>query len=120
MLLVNGKEVFTTLEERVNPKHTALLLIDLQNDFVMPAGYFGKLGWDVSPLRQIVPRVRRVLQAARHSGVLIIHVQMTHTPILRLSRRLLCTLVYCGLFIKASTLLRRYPSIAAKVLGAGR
>jgi len=78
--IINGKEVFTTLEELVNPKYTALLLIDLQNDFIMPGGYLGKLGHDVSALHQIIPQVQTVLEAARRSGVLVIHVQMTTYP----------------------------------------
>lgn len=44
MLVIDGKEIFTTPEELVDPKHAALLLIDIQNDYVMPGGYFDKLG----------------------------------------------------------------------------
>lgn len=80
MLVVNGKEVFTTLEELVNPRHTALLLIDLQNDFIMPGGAFDKQGKYSSALHEIVPNVKRVLEAARHSGVLVVHVQFTCYP----------------------------------------
>jgi len=78
MQVVNGKEVFTTLEELVNPKCAALLLIDIQNDY-MPGEYLDKVGGgDASVHREIVPRVKRVLDAARSSGVLVVHVQMTH------------------------------------------
>ncbi len=80
MLVIAGKEVFTTLEELVNPKHTALLLIDLQNDFIMPGGFYDNVGWDTSASRQIVPHVKRVLETARHSGVLVVHVQVTLYP----------------------------------------
>lgn len=78
MLSIGGKEVLTTLEELVNPKHTALLLVDIQNDFIMPGGYADKLGDDLSAGQQIVPRVKRVLDAARRSGVLVVHIQMTY------------------------------------------
>jgi len=77
MLTIDGKEVFTTLEELVNPKHTALLLIDLQNDFIIPGGYIDKSGQDLSMVRQILQPVKRVLQAARKYSVLVVHVQMT-------------------------------------------
>ena len=79
MLVINGKEVFTTIEELVNPKYTALLLIDIQNDYIMPGGTRDKLG-DSFELRQFVPHVKRVLQAARHSDVLVAHVQFTMHP----------------------------------------
>lgn len=79
MLVVNGREVLTSLEELVNPRQTALLLIDLQNDYIMPGGYFDKQGW-TSALRQAIPQVKRVLEAARHSDVLVVHVQKTLYP----------------------------------------
>lgn len=80
MLVINSKVVFTTLEELVNPEHTALLLIDLQNDYFEPGGYTDKMGWDSSAVSQIVPQIKRVLEAARHSGVLVVHVQLTLYP----------------------------------------
>lgn len=79
MIIVHGKEIFTTLEELVNPRHTALLLIDLQNDYMMPGGYFDKLA-DCSAIREIVPPIKRVLEAARQSHVLVVYVQMTFYP----------------------------------------
>jgi len=80
MLNFKGKEVFTTLEEIVNPMHTALVLVDLQNDFMTPGGTSDKQGRGVSVLRKILPNVRRVLDAARDNGVLVVHVQMTLYP----------------------------------------
>ena len=77
MLVIKGKEVFTTLEELVEPKHTALLLIDLQNGYTMSGGVIDKRGQNRSALLQIIPPVKRVLEAARSSGVLVVHVQMT-------------------------------------------
>ncbi len=76
MINIQGKEILTTLEELVNPRHTALLLIDLQNDFMMPGGHFDKLT-DCAPLRAIVPRVKVVLEEARRRHILVVHVQMT-------------------------------------------
>lgn len=80
MLVLNGKEVLTMLEELVNPKHTALLLIDLQNDYITPGGYMDKLGGDSHVIARIIPQIKRVLDAARHCGILVVHVQMTLFP----------------------------------------
>ncbi|MBI4334012.1 MAG: cysteine hydrolase [Chloroflexi bacterium] len=77
MLIIDGKEVLTTLQELVDPEHNALLLIDLQNDYVMPGGFSDKQGSETSAARQMVPQVKQVLEAARRHGVLRIHVQMT-------------------------------------------
>ena len=50
----------------------ALLVIDLQIDFLSPEGYFAKKGYDPSSLRAIIPAVRRLVDAARLAGCRII------------------------------------------------
>ncbi len=81
MLEVDGKNVFTTLEELVNPKHTALILIDIQNDYCSPGGSSVKIGRsEVSMCLQIPARVKAVLEAARRAKVLIVHICMTNYP----------------------------------------
>jgi biuret amidohydrolase len=57
----------------LDPTKTALLVIDLQIDFLSPDGYFAKTGYDPTPLRAILPNVRRVLDAARSAGCMIVH-----------------------------------------------
>ena len=36
-----GKEIPESLEETAHPSRTALVVVDLQNDFAHPDGYFG-------------------------------------------------------------------------------
>jgi nicotinamidase-related amidase len=57
---------------------TALLVIDMQRDFVEPGGFGELLGNDVSPLREIVPALQRVLAAARAAGMTVIHTREGH------------------------------------------
>ncbi len=71
--------MLTTLEERVNPEHTALLIVDLQNDFVHPEGAFAKMGVDVSMFQAIAPRVIDLAARARRVGVPVIFIQMIHS-----------------------------------------
>ena len=59
---------------------TALVIIDMQRDFLDPAGYIARSGVDVSPLRVIIPEVRRLLMAARRSGVRVVHTREGHRP----------------------------------------
>ena len=46
MINNEGKVVLTELEELVDPAHTALIVIDMQHDFIEPDGLFGSLGID--------------------------------------------------------------------------
>jgi nicotinamidase-related amidase len=55
------------------PARTALLVIDLQIDFLSETGYFAVKGYDPAPLRAILPAVNRVIAAARAAGCHIIH-----------------------------------------------
>lgn len=58
----------------------ALLIIDMQRDFLDPAGYIAKSGADVGGLRAVIPQVRRLLLAARGHGILVIHTREGHRP----------------------------------------
>jgi biuret amidohydrolase len=61
-------------------RHTALVIIDMQRDFVEPGGFGASLGNDVSRLQAIVPTVQRVLKAWRAAGGLVLHTRESHTP----------------------------------------
>jgi len=61
-----------------DPKSTALVIIDMQRDFVDPGGFGEALGNDVSLLRKAVPPTKRVLDAARKLGMLVIHTREGH------------------------------------------
>ncbi|MHA6686875.1 cysteine hydrolase family protein [Mesorhizobium sp. A556] len=55
------------------PATTALVVIDLQQDFLSTTGYFARSGYDPSPLRAILPTVNRLIAACRAAGIRIIH-----------------------------------------------
>jgi nicotinamidase-related amidase len=59
---------------------TALLIIDMQRDFMEPGGFGETLGNDVSQLARAVEPIAAVLQAARDSGMLVIHTREGHLP----------------------------------------
>ncbi|MCW2761497.1 MAG: hypothetical protein JWR85_1698 [Marmoricola sp.] len=80
MIEVEGKQVLTELDELVAPHHTALLLIDMQRDFIEPDGCFGRMGIDLTMYDDTRPRLAALLEAARGQGVLVIHVQNTALP----------------------------------------
>ena len=63
-----------------DPQTTALLIIDMQRDFVMPGGFGEALGNDVTPLQATIAPTKRVLEAARKMGMLVIHTREGHRP----------------------------------------
>jgi biuret amidohydrolase len=63
-----------------DPKRTALVMIDMQRDFVEPGGFGEALGNDVSLVRTAIEPCRRVLAAAREAGLLVIHTREGHRP----------------------------------------
>ena len=60
--------------------HTALVIIDMQRDFIEPGGFGETLGNDVSLLEAIVPACQTVLQAWRTAGGLVVHTRESHRP----------------------------------------
>jgi nicotinamidase-related amidase len=77
---VGGKQVLTELDELVDPSRAALVVIDMQRDFVEPGFAFDRLGVDMSMYPSARPRIAALLEAARTTGVLVVHVQMTTLP----------------------------------------
>ncbi len=63
-----------------SPRHCALLIIDMQRDFLEPGGFGAALGNDVEQLRRAVPPTRRLLAAWRSAGLAVIHTREGHRP----------------------------------------
>jgi nicotinamidase-related amidase len=63
-----------------DPATTALVIIDMQRDFVEPGGFGETLGNDVSLLQAVIPPLRRVLAATRAAGMAVIHTREGHVP----------------------------------------
>ncbi|MGI4813654.1 MAG: cysteine hydrolase family protein [Janthinobacterium lividum] len=59
---------------------TALVVIDMQRDFIEPGGFGEALGNDVSLLAGIVPEVAALLDIARRGGWFIVHTRESHAP----------------------------------------
>ncbi|MGJ4943707.1 cysteine hydrolase family protein [Bradyrhizobium sp. HKCCYLS1011] len=59
---------------------TALLIIDMQRDFMEPGGFGETLGNDVSQLARAVQPIADLLTAARNAGMLVIHTREGHKP----------------------------------------
>ena len=64
----------------LDPTRAALLIIDMQRDFLEPGGFGAMLGNDVAQLRRTVEPNRRLLAAWREAGLLVIHTREGHRP----------------------------------------
>jgi len=59
---------------------TALIIIDMQRDFVMPGGFGEALGNDVRQLQVTIAPTKTILEGARKAGILVIHTREGHRP----------------------------------------
>jgi nicotinamidase-related amidase len=61
-----------------DPARTAVVMIDMQRDFLEPGGFGALLGNDVGQLAPIVPACATLLALARSNGMTVIHTQEAH------------------------------------------
>ena len=72
-----AEKLLRTLAEQVEPKHTALLIIDPQKDFCAPDGALARIfRQDVSRIPDAVNRLNIFIQKARQAGVLVVWVRL--------------------------------------------
>lgn len=64
----------------LDPERTALVVIDMQRDFIEPGGFGEFLGNDVSRLETIIPTVRGLIALFRSNGWPIVHTRENHAP----------------------------------------
>ncbi|MEI4473780.1 cysteine hydrolase family protein [Frigidibacter sp. MR17.24] len=62
------------------PRSTALIVIDMQRDFIEPGGFGASLGNDVALLQAIVPTVAALIGGCRAAGIPVIHTRECHRP----------------------------------------
>ena len=61
--------MLSTLSEKVDPRHAALVLVDVQNDFCAEGGAMHREGRDLSLVKAMIPRLERLIDAARAAKV---------------------------------------------------
>lgn len=60
----------------IDPAKTAIIVVDMQNDFGSKGGMFDRAGIDVSGIQRAVGPTARVLAAARRMGIRIVYLKM--------------------------------------------
>jgi ureidoacrylate peracid hydrolase len=68
------------LSEKVAPQHTAVIVVDMQNDFCTEGGAMDTigLGTGLDPIREMIPSLQRFLDDARSAGLTIIYIQAVY------------------------------------------
>jgi len=72
--------ILSDIAERLAPHHTALLIIDMQKDFCCPGFGAERAGRDIGAAQAAIPRIARLLGAARGAGVRVGHVGFSTLP----------------------------------------
>jgi nicotinamidase-related amidase len=63
-----------------DPARTALIIIDMQRDFIERGGFGDALGNDVSRLERIIPVVSELLEVCRDEAMMVVHTREAHRP----------------------------------------
>ncbi len=72
-------EILRSLKERCDPRWAALLVVDVQNDFVSPKGSAAQRGDDVSTAQAMAPGLIRLIDEARRVSLPVIYIKTTHS-----------------------------------------
>ena len=76
-------ELLATLAERIDPRHAALMLIDVQNDFCHPRGAVGWSNDSINMIQSATERIKALLDAARSAGIFVVHVRAEYGTLYR-------------------------------------
>jgi ureidoacrylate peracid hydrolase len=68
------------LDEKIDPRHTALLVVDLQNDFCADGCALARTGADMDPPQAAARRMAELVDVARSTGVVPIFVRLVGDP----------------------------------------
>jgi ureidoacrylate peracid hydrolase len=73
------KSLLATLRDKVEPGHTALVVVDVQNDFCAPGGMMDKEANDLSAVQEMATVLPELLEVARRAGVLVVFVRNVYS-----------------------------------------
>jgi ureidoacrylate peracid hydrolase len=73
------RPLLSTLEQKVDPAHTAVIVVDVQNDFCSKDGFMAAEGVDLSTVQAMADRVPALLKAARQVGALVVFVRNVYS-----------------------------------------
>jgi ureidoacrylate peracid hydrolase len=76
---LSHRPLLTTLEQKLDPAHAALIVVDMQNDFCAPGGMMDKEGADISAVQEMAKRLPELIDAARRAGALVVFIRNVYS-----------------------------------------
>ena len=73
------RNLLTTLERKVDPRHAALIVVDMQNDFCSAGGMMDKEGADLTAVQAMAERLPALMDSARRAGALVVFVRNVYS-----------------------------------------
>ena len=64
----------------IDPSRSAVIVVDMENDFAADGGMFAQAGLDISSIRDVVGPIEKVLTAVRGSGIKVVYLKMAFKP----------------------------------------
>lgn len=80
MRKINGIAILDTLEELTDTTHTAVVVVDMQNDFCHPQGHYALHGKDIASTQAIVEPTIKFVKRAQELGVFVVFIQQQTLP----------------------------------------
>lgn len=80
MRALGDRVFYDRLEEMIEPGRVALLIVDMQNDYTHPDGYYARIGLDITLLRETIEPIAQLAAAARTRKVPVLYSQHTILP----------------------------------------
>lgn len=76
---LSSRPLLVGLQRKVDPAHTALVVVDVQNDFCAPGGMMDREGNDLAAVQKMAAALPRLIDAARSAGALVVFVRNVYT-----------------------------------------
>lgn len=80
MRQVGNRLIMDTLPEILHPSHTALIVVDMQNDFVSAEGSLARAGNSIAAIQKMLPTLQDLLAQAREFDILVVHLKYSTLP----------------------------------------
>jgi ureidoacrylate peracid hydrolase len=78
---LSHRKPLATLREKVEPSHTALVIVDVQNDFCAEGGMMSKEGLDLGTVQAMAARLPPLIASARSAGALVVFVRNVYSTL---------------------------------------